>query len=652
MNRAGRSRPGELDAAEARPADNDAPAAADAPEGTDGPETAGTAGDAATRLPGAEAPRAEVPGGWLRRTASRSWVRHLALLVVYLAAGIALTWPRTTYLWRHLLPETRDTSGYVWDLWWTAHQVVHLANPWYTNHMAAPVGIQLGFNTTMPLAGLIMTPVTLAFGPSASFDVLTILVPGLTCYLMYRAARLWLAEPGAIAAGALFGLSSMLAWQDWQHLNIALGTMFLPMTLEAAVRLRRRPRAQQGVILGVVLGASLLVNQESAVMAVLLAAAALLPWLVRRPGVARLRALGWGALAAAIVASPQLVAMIMQAAGGGASVSGRTLAVTGKTYGVGLFDLFNPTQRVASYGLTGLANAAANGDGRIGEGMPIYGLVLTVLALCGLIAAWRRPSAWKLAALWVGCSWLALGAVLWIGHKPRLPFLDRWYAQRVSLIMPYTWVMRIPLLSDLREADRFAILGLVGAVLLAGAAVDWVWRHARVAVVVVAALAVFEAGWADGSHIGVMRTSLPALDRAIAADHSDSIVVDAPYGLRGGIPLYGGQFAAQSLILATSDGHRRAVSYTSWVPAATIRGIKKHLFYTMLVRSSNYIDGTPVVVRATHAQLATAAADARHMHIGWVLVWTSNPLIAKYLTDTGFRLDYRADGAAVYRPVG
>jgi hypothetical protein len=406
------------------------------------------------------------------------------------------------------------------------------------------------------------------------------------------------------------------------------------------------------VILGVVLGASLLVNQESAVMAVLLAAAALLPWLVRRPGVARLRALGWGALAAAIVASPQLVAMIMQAAGGGASVSGRTLAVTGKTYGVGLFDLFNPTQRVASYGLTGLANAAANGDGRIGEGMPIYGLVLTVLALCGLIAAWRRPSAWKLAALWVGCSWLALGAVLWIGHKPRLPFLDRWYAQRVSLIMPYTWVMRIPLLSDLREADRFAILGLVGAVLLAGAAVDWIWRHARVAVVVVAALAVFEAGWADGSHIGVMRTSLPALDRAIAADHSDSIVVDAPYGLRGGIPLYGGQFAAQSLILATSDGHRRAVSYTSWVPAATIRGIKKHLFYTMLVRSSNYIDGTPVVVRATHAQLATAAADARHMHIGWVLVWTSNPLIAKYLTDTGFRLDYRADGAAVYRPVG
>jgi hypothetical protein len=276
--------------------------------------------------------------------------------------------------------------------------------------------------------------------------------------------------------------------------------------------------------------------------------------------------------------------------------------------------------------------------------------VLTVLALCGLAAAWRRRSAWLLAALWLGCSWLALGAVLWVGHEPHVPFLTRWYGQRVSLIMPYTYFMRIPWLSDLREADRFALLGLVGAVLLAGAAVDWLWRHAWPAIIVVAALAVLEAGWSGSSSIGAMPTTLPALDRPIAADHSNSIVVDAPFGLRGGVPLYGGQFAAQSLVLATSDGHPRAVSYTSWVPAATISGIKKHVFYRLLVSSSNYVDGTPVVLKDSSAELADARRDARRMHVGWVLVWTPNPLIAKYLTATGFRLDYRADGAAVYRP--
>ena len=83
-------------------------------------------------------------------------------------------------------------ASYVWDLWWTAHQVVHLGNPWFTDHMAAPVGIQLGFNTTMPLAGLVMSPVTLPFGPSAAYNLLTIVMPGLLCYVMYRVGRLWL----------------------------------------------------------------------------------------------------------------------------------------------------------------------------------------------------------------------------------------------------------------------------------------------------------------------------------------------------------------------------------------------------------------------------------------------------------------------------
>ena len=498
----------------------------------------------------------------------------------------------------------------MWDLWWTAHQIVHLGNPWFTDHMAAPVGIQLGFDTTMPLAGLIMTPVTLIFGPSAAFSLLTIVLPGLLCYVMYRAARLWLAEPGAIAAGALFGLSSMMAWQDWQHLNIALGTLFLPMTLEAAVRLRRTPGLRQGVILGVVLGASVLVNQESAVMAGLLAAAVLLPWLIRHPRAARLRALAAGAAVAVVIASPQLIAMIQQAAAGGASVGAHVLAHTGKSYGVGLFDLFAPSQRVANFGLHGLAAAAANADGRIGEGMPMFGVVLSVLALFGLAVSWRRRSAWLLAALWLGCAWLALGATLYVGRKPHVPWLDRWHGERVSLIMPYTWFMRIPWLSDLREADRFALLGLVGAALLAGAAVDWLWRHARPLVVVVAALAVFEAGWSGGANIpgGPKTGSCRRRCRPWTAPSPPITPIPSSSTCRSacaaGIPLYGGQFAAQSLVLATSDGHPRAVSYTSWVPAATLREIKKHPFYTLLVSSSNYIAGN-------------ARGPARHARPSW-----------------------------------
>ncbi len=274
MDRAGRNR-----------GDQPAPATAAMLAAAD-PGSAADDSDAAPEGTSAAAGSSAETGSasWRRALASRPVAQHLALLACYLAAGIAATWPRTLYLPRGQLPETSDVASYVWDLWWLPYQLIHLGNPWFTGHMAAPVGIQLGFDTTMPLVGLVMSPVTLLFGPSASFNLLTIVMPGLLCYVMYRAARLWLrSQTGAIAAGAFFGLSSMLAEQNWTHLNIAAGTLFLPMTVEAAVRLRRHPGRRQAVILGLVLGTCLLVNQESAVMAAILAVLLLVPWLIRHP---------------------------------------------------------------------------------------------------------------------------------------------------------------------------------------------------------------------------------------------------------------------------------------------------------------------------------------------------------------------------------
>jgi hypothetical protein len=616
-------------------------------------------------------PGADAQGGRLRAVVSHPALRHLVLLAVYLGAGIAATWPLTAYLVQSRLPRTRDVASYVWDLWWTAHQVVHLANPYFTDHMAAPAGIQLAFNTTMPLAGLVMTPVTLAFGPSAAYSLLSIVTPGLLCYVMYRAARLWLNETGAIAAGALFGLSSMLAWQDWYHLNIAVGSLFLPMTLEAVVRLRRRPGLRQSVILGVVLGASILVNQESTVLALILTVLGLLPWLVRHPSVARLRGVGIAAGAAFVIASPQLIAMVQQARTGGASADAGLLALTGKRYGVAITDLFAPAQRVTHFGLDQFA-AASSTVNHIGEQMPMFGLLLSVLAVAGLAVRWRRRSAWLLAALWLGCAWLTLGATLYINRWQHVPFAQTWHGVVVSPTMPYTWLMRIPGLSAFREADRFALLGLVGAALLAGSAVDWLRRHAWPVIAVVVALGVLEAGW-SGSGLRTMPTTLPALDRPIIADRSGSVVLDVPFGLRGGIPEYGLQFPARALLMATEDGHPRSISYTSWVPARTINGITSHAFYTVLVQAEHAIPmapnvpcwagcpllpdfSAPLTAKVSRnqvispAQLAAAKRDVHSLNIGWVVVWKGNSVVTRYLAETGFRLAYRADGALVYRP--
>jgi hypothetical protein len=589
---------------------------------------------------------------------ARPFTRHLALLLAYIAAGVAVTWPRATYLSGGLIPSNRDSAAYVWGFWWVARQFTHLGNPWFTSYMAAPVGVQIGFHTLMPLPGLVMAPVTLSAGPVAAYNALVLLTPGLLSYAMYRAARLWLpTATGAIAAGVFFGLSSMLTQQAWYHLNIALGAVFLPLALEASVRLRRIPGTRQAVILGLVMGAAVLTDQESAVLAAIITVLTLAPWLLRGPARAKLRAAALAVGIGAAVGGAQIAAMGQEVAGGGLSIDAHTLAVSYKQYGMGLPGMFTPSPRVADFGLSMLATPFWHS--RDNEQMPMFGAVVTVLAVLGLIAAWRRSSAWRLAALWLGCAALALGSSLWITNVQHLPLQAWWHNVRVSDLMPYTWFIRIPGLSSFREADRLAILGLVPAALLAGTAVDWLRRRARpravmvAALAVVAGLAVLEAGysglkWPGGQpKIGVIGTSYAALDRPIAADRSRSIVVDLPFGIRGGIPVYGLGFYPKALVMATADGHPRAIGYVSRLPWPTRNAMDAHPFYHYLVGAQHGVHITPGHLRA-------ARRDLQRMNVGWIVVWRRNPnvqaSVLPFLRNVGLQFDYRAGSVLVYRP--
>jgi hypothetical protein len=297
--------------------------------------------------------------------------------------------------------------------------------------------------------------------------------------------------------------------------------------------------------------------------------------------------------------------------------------------------------------------------------------------------SWRRRSAWLLAALWAGCAILALGTSLWIGRHQYLPLAQIWHGVRVSALMPYTWFVRIPGLASFRNADRLAILGLVPAALLAGAAVNWFRYHARPALVVVLALGILEAGYSGNAKVHSMPTSYPKVDARIVADRSHSIVVDIPFGLRGGIPVYGSPFFAKALVMATADGHPRAIAYTSRAPDYTISAIQAHPFYrylnlmqhqrpmvcpwalpapgTLRPGHQEQATGCPLTVgvaplgklKLSPAQLAAARRDASRMHIGWAVVWKRNISISSfvlaYLKATGFTWKDRDGNVLVYK---
>src|SRR5262249_32627626 len=132
--------------------------------GTDAAEVTGQAAgqpgnDAAARP--APSPAAAPPGrpgsagpGPGRGAPRQRVARHLGILLCFIVVGAAATWPLAVNL-AGRIPANRDPASYVWDFWWVAHQVTHLSNPWFTPLMAAPVGVQLGFHTIMPLPGIL-----------------------------------------------------------------------------------------------------------------------------------------------------------------------------------------------------------------------------------------------------------------------------------------------------------------------------------------------------------------------------------------------------------------------------------------------------------------------------------------------------------------
>ena len=262
------------------------------------------------------------------------------------------------------------------------------------------------------------------------------------------------------------------------------------------------------------------------------------------------------------------------------------------------------------------------------------------------MATWRRRSARLLGLLWAGCAALALGSAVWIGRQPRVLVPHTWHGVALSEVLPYTWLVRIPGLSSFREADRFTILGLIPATLLAGAAVNWLRYHARPLLIPVLALALLEAGWSGNPSIATMPTTMPALDAPIAADPSASIVVDIPFGIRGGLPVIGSAFPPQSMVLATADHHPLAAAFISRIPAGTLSGIQNHPFYAALLNAEGGDLHTAL------GEFRAVRADARRMHIGWVLLWHRKHDVLRFLRRAGFRFGYRIDGVSVYRPAG
>jgi hypothetical protein len=178
----------------------------------------------------------------------------------------------------------------IWTLAWWPHALTSGENPIITQAVWAPAGYNLTRTVSMPAPGLILSPITMLFGPIVSYNVLCLICPALAAFSAFVLCRylttlFW----PAIIAGYIFGFSEYVL----AHL---LGQVFLlfifPVPLAIyLVLLRIDRRITRFVFLGLLVFVLLFEFFSStelfATTAVFGAAALAMSWLVYRPTIGR-----------------------------------------------------------------------------------------------------------------------------------------------------------------------------------------------------------------------------------------------------------------------------------------------------------------------------------------------------------------------------
>jgi hypothetical protein len=420
-------------------------------------------------------------------TGGRSHVQWL-IMICYLAAAVALTWR----LWadpaaRIVAGNTSDADQFAWFLRYDATAVLHVRLPaLVTAAMNAPQGINVMWNTTMLLPGVLLAPATLLLGPEASLTILTTAGFAGSAASLFVVLRRWQVSVSAAAlAGAVYGFSPALVHSAIGHYNLQFAVL-PPLIIDACLRLGVRSRApiRDGAWLGVLAAAQLLTGEElllgTAAGGLLLLAglAAVRP----RAALRRLPAVATGLAAAAgavlLLAGYPLWVQFF------GPLTQRGSAFTADFFKNDLTGFVVPSQYLLFH-TPASAAAAARYPGGPPEYLAYLGWPLLILLAAAAVAFWCAPAVRVLAAT------IAVLEVLSLGKHPLIGGIVQ-----PGISLPWGWLAGLPVLGAALP-ERLSIIADGAAAALLAVCLDLArtrlrpgrsWTAAAAAVAVAAVL--------------------------------------------------------------------------------------------------------------------------------------------------------------------
>ena len=148
------------------------------------------------------------------------------LLLSYLLFAFSIGFKLTT---RYIGKLSHDQIQYIWTLYWWPYAVSHHINPLFSTYIWHPNGTDLSFApASVPGASFIALPITLIFGPVASYNILIIVGNALSAFLTFLITKyLTRSFTAGVIAGLLFGFSTYQFVQEI-HLHTEL-TFLIPL---------------------------------------------------------------------------------------------------------------------------------------------------------------------------------------------------------------------------------------------------------------------------------------------------------------------------------------------------------------------------------------------------------------------------------------
>ena len=445
------------------------------------------------------------------------------MLLLFLGLAVLLlgsTWTSPTN--RTLGAGVGDPGLFTWFLRWTPFAVRRQISPFYSDYLNHPDGINLMWNTWLPLPGFLLSPLTLFLGPVLTLNVLLTLAYGLSAWSAYLAIHRYVPSHGAAVCGGLvYGFSpAMIGHSHHPNLILIFLLPWLFVLLDEILVHQRRSPVWLGVTLGAVAAAQLLIGAELFAGMVLLGLVLLVVLVAVHRHSLRERGLyAATAFAVCLVVFELLVALPLRAQiAGPARVHGD---VTEEVRGASDLLAFVTPSRVSAIA----PEVAIRLGDQFGGTKETY-LGIPLLILVAAVFARRRSPVVRISfAMLVVCMVLSLGSRLRVGGLV------------TPVPLPWSAVESLPVLWHMVPA-RLALLTALFAGLLLAVAVEDLWRGGgwRRRVLAVAAPALVFAFLAPSAPLPswpVVATPPFFTSSAVAALPRDGVALVVPFPQRG-----------------------------------------------------------------------------------------------------------------------